>query len=68
MAYQYTSSRGVTYHLHKSAVILRGHKVSRTIYFFTKDANGKGEPCDLPTNCEVIENARSGMPLLRKRH
>lgn len=68
MSYQHTNSRGTIYYLHKSAVILRGHKVSQTIYFFTKDTNGKGEPCDLPTSCEVIENARSGMPLLRKKH
>lgn len=67
MSYQYTNSRSTTYYLHRSAVILRGHKVSQTIYFFTKNANGKGEPCDLPTNCEVMENTRSGMPLLRKK-
>ena len=48
MAYKHTNSKGVTYYLHKTDVVLRGGK-TQTIYFFAKvEKNEKGEPTDLP--------------------
>lgn len=60
MAYKHTNSKGVTYYLHKSEVVLRGGK-PQTIYFFSKnEKNDKGEPTDLPEGRIVKENPRNG--------
>lgn len=67
MAYQHTNSKGITYHLRKSDVVLRGGK-EQTIYFFTKSADGgKGELCDLPDDRQVNENPRNGFLTLSKK-
>lgn len=66
MAYTHTNSKGVTYYLHKKDVVLRGGK-EQTIYFFAKEEGGKGEPCDLPDDREVVENPRNGFLTLRKK-
>ena len=68
MAYSITNSKGITYYLHKSEVTLRGGK-PQTIYFFTKTENGgKGTPCDLPEDRQVIENPRNGVVTLSKQN
>ena len=65
-AYAHKNSKGVTYHLHKKAVTLRGGK-EQTIYFFCKDAEGaKGEPTDLPQGYVVTENPRNGFLTIKK--
>lgn len=67
MAYSHTNSKGVTYFLHKTDVVLRGGK-SQTIYFFSKSEKGaKGEPVDLPEDREVKENPRNGFLTLSKK-
>lgn len=66
MAYQHTNSKGVTYHLHSMDVVLRGGK-EQTIYFFAKATGGKGTPCDLPDDREVVENPKNGFLILRKK-
>ena len=67
MAYSHTTSKGVTYYLHKSEVSLRGGK-PQTIYFFSKnEKNGKGEPCDLPEDRIVKENPRNGFLTAAKK-
>lgn len=67
MAYQHTNSKGVTYYLHKSKIVLRGGK-EQTIYFFAKVAkNAKGEPCDLPEDRVVKENPRNGFLTTSKK-
>lgn len=67
MAYQHINSKGITYYLHKSDVVLRGGK-QQTIYFFTKsETGGKGTPCDLPDDREVNENPRNGFLTLKKK-
>ena len=66
MAYSHTNSKGVTYYLHKSEVSLRGGK-PQTIYFFSNEKNGKGEPCDLPEDRIVKENPRNGFLTAAKK-
>ena len=67
MAYKHTNSKGVTYYLRKSEVVLRGGK-AQTIYFFTKtEEGGKGSPCDLPSDRQVNENPRNGFLTLSKK-
>jgi hypothetical protein len=67
MAYKQTNSRGVTYYLHSSDVVLRGGK-KQTIYFFTKvEKNLKGHPIDLPEDRVVKENPRNGFLTLSKK-
>ena len=67
MAYQHTNSKGVTYYLRQSEVVLRGGK-HQTIYFFTKNAEGgKGTTIDLPADRVVNENPRNGFLTLKKK-
>ena len=66
MGYVHTNSKGVSYYLHSKDVTLRGGK-QQTIYFFAKEEGGKGTPCDLPEDREVVENPRNGFLTLRKK-
>lgn len=67
MPYQHTNNKGITYYLRQQEVTLRGNK-PQTIYFFTKTAEGgKGTPCDLPADREVVENPRNGFLTLKKK-
>lgn len=66
MAYSVVSKKsGKTYILHSKAVKLKGAKVARPIYWFagkqTKEALNA-----LPSGYKVIENKRTGLPLLKK--
>lgn len=54
------------YKLHKRDVKLRGGKI-QTIYFFAKKEPKSGEPCDLPPNKTVVENPRTGLPVLKNK-
>lgn len=63
MAYQHTNSKGVTYHLNKKDVTLRGGK-QQTIYYFSKDS--RPEATDLPAGYEVNENPRNGFLTIKR--
>ena len=63
MAYQHTNSKGVTYHLNKKDVTLRGGKL-QTIYYFSKDS--RPEATDLPEGYEVNENPRNGFLTIKR--
>ncbi len=68
MPYSVKSKKsGSTYYLFKKDVTLRGGR-KQTIYYFTKDEkNPKGQPVDdLPSGYEVMENSRTGLPMLKK--
>ena len=66
MAYSVKSKKsGKTYHLHSKEVKLAGGRKQR-IYYFAGKA-GKDSIDALPTGYEVIENARTGLPMLRKK-
>ena len=54
MAYSHKNSKGVTYWLHS-----RGK-----LFFFSKNPEGA---VDLPANLEIFENARTGLPMVRKK-
>jgi hypothetical protein len=54
MAYSHKNSKGVTFWLHN-----RGK-----LFFFSKNPEGA---IDLPGNLEIFENARTGLPMVRKK-
>jgi len=64
MAFSTKSKKtGQEYFLHTKDVILRGGR-KQTIYYFAREA--KDNACDLPEGYEVMENSRTGLPMLRK--
>lgn len=65
MAYSVQSKKtGDTYYLHSKDVTLRGGR-QQTIYYFAR-AEKAGVLDDLPAGMEVMENSRTGLPMLRK--
>lgn len=64
MAYQHTNSKGQQYYLHMKDVTLKGGRVQR-IYFFARDVRD-GAVDELPAGYMVVENARTGLPILKK--
>lgn len=66
MAYSVKSKKtGENYFLHKKDVTLRGGR-KQTIYYFAKTEKA-GTMDDLPDGYEVMENKRTGLPMLRKK-
>lgn len=66
MAYSVKSKKsGKMYHLHTKEVKLAGGRKQR-IYYFAGEA-GKDSIDALPAGYEVTENARTGLPMLRKK-
>jgi len=66
MAYTHTNSKGQQYYLHQKDVTLKGGRLQR-IYFFAKQVSSKGTPLDaMPAGRVVVENARTGLPVLKK--
>jgi len=64
MAYSHKNSKGQTYFLHGKMVTLRGGR-KQQIYYFARQE--KKDALDaLPANYEVVENKRTGLPMLRK--
>jgi hypothetical protein len=54
MAYEHTNSKGQKYWLHQKG----------KLFFFSKNQEGS---IDLPGNLEIIENKRTGLPMVRKK-
>jgi YHS domain-containing protein len=66
MAYSVKSKKsGKTYYLHTKEVKLAGGRKQR-IYYFAGEAS-KDAIDALPAGYEVTENARTGLPMLRKK-
>lgn len=64
MAHSVESKKsGTTYYLHSKDVTLRGGR-KQTIYYFAKEA--KDNACDMPDGYEVMENPKTGLPMLKK--
>jgi hypothetical protein len=64
MAYSHKNSKGQTYFLHGKVVTLRGGR-QQQIYYFAREE--KDDALDnLPEGYEVVENKRTGLPMLRK--
>ena len=65
MAYSVKSQKsGETYYLHSREVMLRGGR-KQTIYFFAREEK-EGVLDSLPSGYEVMENSRTGLPMLKK--
>lgn len=66
MAYSVKSKKsGKTYYLHSKEVILAGGRKQR-IYYFAGEIK-KNAIDALPDGYEVMENKRTGLPMLRKK-
>jgi hypothetical protein len=66
MAYSVKSKKsGKTFFLHTKEVTLAGGRKQQIFYFAS--AAGEGAINDLPNGYEVTENARTGLPMLRKK-
>ncbi|MDI6798757.1 MAG: hypothetical protein QMD12_02055 [Candidatus Aenigmarchaeota archaeon] len=59
MGFSYTNKRGQTYYLHS-----RKGKGGAMLYFFSKKEAGS---IDLPKAFKVIENKRTGLPMVKKK-
>lgn len=65
MAYSVQSKKtGETYYLHSKDVTLRGGR-KQTIYYFARQEK-EGVMEDLPEGYAVMENSRTGLPMLKK--
>ena len=64
MAFSYKNRKGQTYWLHFKDVRLKSTGKIQRIYYFSKDPKGA---IDLPPGFKVIESARTGLPLLKKK-
>lgn len=64
MAYTHENSKGQTYYLHQRDVTLKGGRVQR-IFFFAREVKD-GAIDDMPNGYQVVENPRTGLPILKK--
>ena len=64
MAFSHVNSKGQTYYLHQRDVTLKGGRVQR-IFFFAREVKD-GAINDLPNGYVVVENPRTGLPILKK--
>lgn len=64
MAFSHVNSKGQTYYLHSREVTLKGGRQQR-IYFFAREQKD-GVIDELPSGFVVIENPRTGLPILKK--
>jgi len=65
MAYSVQSKKsGKTYYLHSRDVTLRGGR-QQTIYYFAQDVR-PGAMDSVPAGYTVMENSRTGLPMLKK--
>lgn len=65
-AFEYKSKKsGKTYYLHSKDVSLRGGRKS-VIYFFAGKIKTDEVLSKLPPGKEIVENPRTGLPMLKK--
>jgi len=65
MAYSVQSKKsGKTYYLHSKSVTLRGGR-QQTIFYFAQDVRD-GAMDSVPSGYMVMENPRTGLPMLKK--
>lgn len=66
MAYSVKSKKsGKTYYLHTKEVKLAGDRKQRIYYFAGEESKNSLDA--LPAGYEVMENQRTGLPMLRKK-
>ena len=66
MAYTYTNKKGQKYYLHTKDVTLRGGNRKQTIYYFAREVK-PGSLDAVPAGFEVVENKKTGLPVLRRK-
>lgn len=66
MAYEYTNKKGTKYFLHTTTVQLRGGNRTQIIYYFSREV-GKNALDDVPDGFMVVENERTGLPVLKRK-
>lgn len=66
MAYSHKNAQGTTYYLHAKDVTLRGGNRLQRIYYFARDER-KDAIDSVPAGFEVVENKRTGLPVLRRK-
>lgn len=66
MSFSHTNSRGQEYFLHMKDVTLKGGRVQR-IYFFAREVKPEGAMDALPEGMMIVENERTGLPILKKK-
>jgi len=65
MAFSVQSTKsGQTYYLHSRVVTLRGGRQQKIFFFAREEKDGVLDA--LPDGYEVMENDRTGLPMLRK--
>ena len=65
MAFSVQSKKsGQTYYLHSRVVTLRGGRQQKIFFFAREEKDGVLD--ELPEGYEVMENDRTGLPMLRK--
>lgn len=64
MAYCYTNEKKQNYYLHGRQVVLRGGR-KQQIYFFARE-HKPGLLDNIPEGYTVVENMKTGLPLLSK--
>ncbi len=64
MAFTHVNSKGQTYYLHRREVTLKGGRL-QTIYFFAREEKD-GVIDEMPEGMEVVENTKTGLPILKK--
>jgi len=64
-AFSHKNSKGQTYFLHMRDVKLRGSGKVQRIYFFAR-VTGRGSLDALPEGYKVIENKKTGLPVLKR--
>lgn len=65
MAYSHDNSKGQTYYLHGKMVTLRGGR-KQQIYYFSREVKKADALEEIPGGYTVVENKRTGLPMLRK--
>ncbi len=59
MVYEHTNSKGTKYYLHG-----KEGKNKQMLYYFAKDK--RSNAIDLPSGFKVIENPKTGLPMLKR--
>lgn len=65
MPYSHTNSKGQLYYLHMQDVTLKGGRLQR-IYFFARKVREEGAVDVMPAGFMVVENPKTGLPVLKK--
>lgn len=66
MAYTHKNAKGINYYLHSTNVTLVRSKKNLDVYFFAKDIRS-GALNEVPDGYKVVENKRTGLPVLKKK-